>query len=160
MLLVWIVYIIFALFLLCSCAHLFIDALWSPAGKGMSSWLSFVMSNCEVVTFQLVSWVRCGALLYQFLIIVLFLLLVYVHLNFLSNMKVEYFNILAKETTRLSYLSQEGYKKFSKTIRLFSCIIFDMGDPFFFFLSLYTARPSFEYYRQVYFVHSGLLRLL
>ena len=27
---------------------------------------------------------------------------------------------------------------------------------FFFFLSLYTARPSFEYYRQVYFVHSGL----
>ena len=26
-----------------------------------SSWLSFVMSNCEVVTFPLVSWVRCGA---------------------------------------------------------------------------------------------------
>ena len=26
----------------------------------------------------------------------------------------------------------------------------------FFFLSLYTARPSFEYYRKVYFVHSGL----
>ena len=25
-----------------------------------------------------------------------------------------------------------------------------------FFLSLYTARPSFEYYRKVYFVHSGL----
>ena len=25
-----------------------------------------------------------------------------------------------------------------------------------FLLSLYTARPSFEYYRQVYFVHSGL----
>ena len=25
-----------------------------------------------------------------------------------------------------------------------------------FFLSLYTARPSFEYYRQVYYVHSGL----
>ena len=24
------------------------------------------------------------------------------------------------------------------------------------FLSLYTARPSFEYYRQVNFVHSGL----
>ena len=27
---------------------LFIDALWSPAGKGLTSWLSFVMSNCEV----------------------------------------------------------------------------------------------------------------
>ena len=25
-----------------------------------------------------------------------------------------------------------------------------------FFLSLYTARPYFEYYGQVYFVHSGL----
>ena len=27
-------------------------------GKGLTSWLSFVMSNCEVVTFPLVSWVR------------------------------------------------------------------------------------------------------
>ena len=24
---------------------------WSPAGKGLTFWLSFVMSNCEVVTF-------------------------------------------------------------------------------------------------------------
>ena len=24
------------------------------------SWLSFVVSNCEFVTFPLVSWVRCG----------------------------------------------------------------------------------------------------
>ena len=39
---------------------LFIDALWSPAGKGLPL-LSFVMSYCEVVTFPLVSWVRCGA---------------------------------------------------------------------------------------------------
>ena len=42
-------------------AALFVDALWSPAGKGLTSWLSFVMSNCDVVTFPLVSWVRCGA---------------------------------------------------------------------------------------------------
>ena len=47
--------------LLCFCACLFIDALRSPAGKGLTSWISFVMSNCEVVTFPLVSWVRCGA---------------------------------------------------------------------------------------------------
>ena len=42
---------------------MFIDALWSPAGKGLwlTSWLSLVMSNCEVVTFPLVSWVRWGA---------------------------------------------------------------------------------------------------
>ena len=41
--------------------RLFFDALWSPAGKRLTSWLSFVMSNCDVVTFPLVSWVRCGA---------------------------------------------------------------------------------------------------
>ena len=33
------------------------NALWSPAGKGLTSWLSPVMSNCEAVTFPLVSWV-------------------------------------------------------------------------------------------------------
>ena len=48
-------------FFLCFRACLFIDALWSPAGKGLTSWLSFVMSNCEVETFPLVSWVRYGA---------------------------------------------------------------------------------------------------
>ena len=60
-LLLWIFYVISVLFLLCFCRRLFIDALWSPAGKGLNSWLSFVMSNCEVVTLPLVSWVRCGA---------------------------------------------------------------------------------------------------
>ena len=47
--------------LLCLCARLFICALWSPAGKGQTAWLSFVLSNCEFVTFPLVSLVRCGA---------------------------------------------------------------------------------------------------
>ena len=46
--------------LLCICACLFISALWSPAGKGLTSWLSFVVSNCEFVTFPLVFGVRCG----------------------------------------------------------------------------------------------------
>ena len=46
--------------LLCLCARLFICALWSLAGKKLTSWLSFVVSNCEFVTFQLVSWVTCG----------------------------------------------------------------------------------------------------
>ena len=54
--------------LLCLCARLFICALWSPAGKRLTSWLSFVVSNCEFVTFPLVSWVRCGTWLYRFLI--------------------------------------------------------------------------------------------
>ena len=51
----------FCLVLLCFHARLFVDALWSLAGKGLTSWLSFVMSNCNVVTFPLVSWVKCGA---------------------------------------------------------------------------------------------------
>ena len=34
------------------CGHL--------AWKGLTSWLSFVVSNCEFVTFPLVSWVGCG----------------------------------------------------------------------------------------------------
>ena len=72
-LLLWIIFVISVLFLLCICARLFTDVLWSPTGKGLTSRLSFVMSNCEVVTFQLVSWVRCGAWLYRFLIVVLFL---------------------------------------------------------------------------------------
>ena len=37
--------------LLWLCDRLFICALWSPAGKGLTSWLSFVVSGCEFVTF-------------------------------------------------------------------------------------------------------------
>ena len=42
--------------LLCFRRRLFIGVLWSPAGKGLTSWLSFVMSNCVFVTFP------CGIL--------------------------------------------------------------------------------------------------
>ena len=48
------------LYLLCPCARLVNCALWSPAGKGLTSWLSFVVSYCELVTFPLVSRVGCG----------------------------------------------------------------------------------------------------
>ena len=57
----FLIYVISVLFLFCFRACLFVDALWSPAGKGLTSWPSFVMSNCEIVTFPLVSLVRCGA---------------------------------------------------------------------------------------------------
>ena len=30
--------------------RLFICALWLPAGKGLTSWLSFVVSSCEFAT--------------------------------------------------------------------------------------------------------------
>ena len=43
------------MYLLCLCARLFVCALWSPAGKGLASWLSFVVFSCEFVTFPLVS---------------------------------------------------------------------------------------------------------
>ena len=47
----WIFYGVFSvLCLLCLCVRLFICALWSPAGKGLTSWLSFVVSNCEFDT--------------------------------------------------------------------------------------------------------------
>ena len=53
--------LILSCFVLCYRVRPFIDALWLPAGKGLTTWPSFVRSNCGVVTFQLVSWVRCGA---------------------------------------------------------------------------------------------------
>ena len=53
--------------LLCLWARLF-SVLWSPAGKRLTSWLSFVVSNCECVIVPLVSWVSCGTWLYRFLI--------------------------------------------------------------------------------------------
>ena len=59
-LLLWIIHVISVVCLLCFCVRLFIVALWSPAGKGLTSWLLFVMSNYEFVTFPLVSYVRCG----------------------------------------------------------------------------------------------------
>ena len=62
--------------LLCLCVWLFNCALWSPAGKGLTSWLSFVVSDCEFVTFPLVSWVRCCTWLYGFLIFALLLTLI------------------------------------------------------------------------------------
>ena len=52
-LLLWIFYVFFCV-CYAFCARLFICALCSPAGKGLTSWLSFVVSNCEFVTFPCV----------------------------------------------------------------------------------------------------------
>ena len=49
-----ILYVLLDLLCFCSvlcftfCAHLFICALWSPAGKGLTSWLSFVVSTVSL----------------------------------------------------------------------------------------------------------------
>ena len=42
-------------------SRLFITAVWSPAGKGLTSWLLFVMFNCVLSLSHVVFWVRCGA---------------------------------------------------------------------------------------------------
>ena len=48
--LLWILYRFFSvLCLLCLCARLFICALWLPAGKGLTSWLSFVVSKASFI---------------------------------------------------------------------------------------------------------------
>ena len=39
---------LFCLVLAMFCARLFICALWSPAGKGLTSWLSFVVSTVSL----------------------------------------------------------------------------------------------------------------
>ena len=37
-------------------SRLFIAALWSPAWKGLTSWLLPVMSNCDLSLSRVVSW--------------------------------------------------------------------------------------------------------
>ena len=64
-------------FVMLSC--LFIVALWSPAGKGLTSWLLFVMSNCDFVTFP------CGIFGQVWYLIVLILDLC--HLSYFVNNK-------------------------------------------------------------------------
>ena len=74
MLRLWFIYVISVLSLLYFHTSLFIDALWSHAGKRLTSWLS--MSYCVLVTFL------CGDLgqvwyLYRLLIFAVFLTCVY-----------------------------------------------------------------------------------
>ena len=64
---VWFCYGFMHVCLLMSCGQLL--------GKGWPLCSRFMMSNCAVVTFPLVSWVRCDAWLYRFLIFALFLTL-------------------------------------------------------------------------------------
>ena len=41
-------------------SRLFIAALWSPAGKGLTSWLLREMFIVFLFLFHMVVWVRCG----------------------------------------------------------------------------------------------------
>ena len=55
--------------------RLFIAALWSPEGKGLTSWHLFVMFIVIMLLSHYVSWDRCGTWLYRFLILAVFLTL-------------------------------------------------------------------------------------
>ena len=58
--------------------RLLIAALWSPAGKGLTPWLMFVMFNCVFVTFS------CGILCQVWYLIV----------SIPDLCRLSYFNIL------------------------------------------------------------------
>ena len=57
-------------------SRLLIAALWSPDGKGLTSWLLFVMFIVILLLSHLVSEDRCGTRLYRFLILAVSLSLV------------------------------------------------------------------------------------
>ena len=97
--------------LLCLCARLFICALWSPAGKGLTSWLSFVVSNCEFVTFLLVFWVRCGTWLYRFLIFAPLLTFFNLHKRWLSLQMGHPVNVQIRRTMHLSSVIPANYTR-------------------------------------------------
>ena len=62
-LLLWIFYVFCSvLCLLCLCARLFMCALWSPAGKGLTSWLSFVVS---AVSLSLSHWYPVSGVVFE-----------------------------------------------------------------------------------------------
>ena len=71
--------------------------------EGLTSWLSFVVSNCEFVTFPLVPWVRCGTSLYRFLIFALFF--TYAMLFFLCLMENRTLHILIEFTRMLAIIA-------------------------------------------------------
>ena len=56
-------------------SRLFIAALWSPAGKGLTSWLLLVMFIVLLLLSHVVSGIRCGTSLIRFLIFAIFLTL-------------------------------------------------------------------------------------
>ena len=52
-------------FLSCVCYAFVRVCLFVPCGHLLGKgWLSFVVSNCEFITFPLVTWVSCGTGLY------------------------------------------------------------------------------------------------
>ena len=72
--------------------------------KGLTSWLSSVVSNCEFVTFPLVSWVRCGTWLYRFLNFAPLLTYKIVH-GYAATKLQTYLDKSLRHTCRMHHLS-------------------------------------------------------
>ena len=93
----------------------------------LTSWLSFVVSNCEFVTFPLVSWVRCGTWLYWFLIFAPLLTLPSIFISFsqefnkFNNTWARMLNSIYYMTLKLLKNSILGMKK-SQFCHLFTTL--------------------------------------
>ena len=53
-----VIYVLF-MFVFGMLSRLFSATLWSPAGKGLTTWLSFVVFNGVLLLSHVVFWVRC-----------------------------------------------------------------------------------------------------
>ena len=80
--------------LLCICRRLYICALWSPAGKGLTSWLSFVVSNCEFVTFP-----------FGIMSQVWYLIVFIPGANFINKVRTIYLKLCVRCFLRIAYVS-------------------------------------------------------
>ena len=70
-LILWIIVFLCLVFVMLS--RLFIAVLWSPEGKGLSSWLLYVVFIVILLLSHLESCYRCGTWLWRFLILAVFL---------------------------------------------------------------------------------------
>ena len=91
-------------------SRLFIAALWSPEGKGLTSWLLFVMFIMILLLSHLVSWDSCGTWLYRFLILAVFLILSTYNICF------------GWEIRKLFFLTTHSYLLGSCWVDLFICL--------------------------------------
>ena len=57
--------LLFSYLCVCHAFALLIAALWSPEGKGLTSWLLFVVFVVILLLSHLVSWDRCDTCTYQ-----------------------------------------------------------------------------------------------
>ena len=134
--------LVFAMF----CARLFICASWSPAGKGLTSWLSFVVSSVSF-TFPLVSWVRCGTWLYRFLIFATLLTLTLCSsVNSVRKWRKKLFQLKKADYLKVKWTDNVNYMPCLPLLRRFvvDSVVFDSR-----YLHLFWESPSTTHLKSV-----------